>query len=79
MKLDVMQVDEWDVWEKEISRFSWRYEDTETCCLLEGEAVVTADDGECVLVREGDLVTFLPGLSCTWNIRRPIRKHYKIG
>ena len=26
---------------------------------------------------KGDLVTFPAGMSCTWEIRRPVRKHYR--
>jgi len=25
---------------------------------------------------KGDLVTFPRGLSCTWDIRNPVKKHY---
>jgi len=80
MKLDVMGVEEWDTWEKGISRFPWQYDETETCYILEGEAVVTPDDGGTpVTIGAGDLVTFMPGLRCQWEVRSPIRKHYRFG
>jgi uncharacterized cupin superfamily protein len=75
-KLDVIGVDDWPIWAKEISTFPWTYDKSETCYLLEGEAVVTPDGGQPVTIREGDLVTFPAGLSCTWDIRVPVRKHY---
>ena len=27
----------------------------------------------------GDLVTFPAGMSCTWKVRKPVKKHYKFG
>lgn len=79
MKLDVMHVEDWNTWEKEVSMFLWTYDQTETCFIVEGEAVITPHGGEPVTIVEGDLVTLMAGLSCTWEIRRPIRKHYKMG
>jgi hypothetical protein len=38
--------------------------------------VVTPDSGEPVEMGKGDLVTFPAGMSCTWDIRRDVRKHY---
>ena len=40
---------------------------------------VTPDDGEPVSFGAGDLVTFEAGLSCTWKILEPVRKHYVLG
>ncbi|MDJ1172251.1 cupin domain-containing protein [Roseofilum sp. BLCC_M154] len=68
----------WDctIWEKEVSEFPWTYDCSETCYLLTGEVIVTPDDGEPVQFAQGDLVTFPAGLSCTWKILKPVRKHY---
>jgi hypothetical protein len=30
-----------------------------------------------VTIRGGDYVTFPAGMECVWDIRKPIRKHYK--
>lgn len=79
MKLEVMGVEDWPIWTKDVSTFKWSYEETETCYLLEGEAIVTPDGGEPVRLREGDLVTFLADLACTWEIRSPVKKHYRLG
>lgn len=79
VKLDVMGVDDWPIWERGISEFPWTYDQTETCYLLAGEAVVTPEGGAPQTIREGDLVTFLQGLSCTWKIVKPVTKHYKLG
>ena len=66
----------WPIWEKEISRFDWHYDQTEECYLLEGKAVVETDDGEKVQFSKGDFVTFPKGLSCVWEIKEPVKKHY---
>jgi len=70
---------DWPIWTKEVSTFPWSYDSRETCYLLEGEVVVTPDDGAPVEIRKGDLVTFPAGMSCTWEIRSPVRKHYSFG
>lgn len=77
--LDVLGVRSWPIWEKEVSRFPWQYDIAETCYLLEGEVVVTPEEGEPLVIRRGDLVTFPPGLRCTWDIVEPVRKHYCFG
>ena len=35
--------------------------------------------GETVSFGKGDLVTFPQGLSCTWQVKKNVRKHYKFG
>ncbi|MFH1578216.1 MAG: cupin domain-containing protein [Candidatus Omnitrophota bacterium] len=66
----------WPIWEKGVSRFDWHYDQTEVCFLLEGKVVVKAEDGNQVTFGKGDLVTFPQGLSCVWDIKEPVRKHY---
>ena len=66
----------WPIWEKEISRFDWHYDETEECYLLEGKAVVETDAGEKFQFGKGDFVTFPKGLSCVWEIKEPVKKHY---
>jgi uncharacterized cupin superfamily protein len=76
-KLDVMGVYDWPIWTKEESTFPWKYDTKETCYLLDGEAIITPDGGgEPVEIRAGDLVIFPQGLSCTWEIKQPVEKHY---
>jgi uncharacterized cupin superfamily protein len=78
-KLDKIGVFHWPIWTKEVSEFPWSYDDPETCYFLEGEVIVTPDQGEPVRVGKGDLVTFPHGLSCTWKVLKPVRKHYHFG
>jgi len=75
-KLDILGVEDWPIWEKEVSTFPWTYDKIEVCYLLEGRVTVTPDGGEPVEFGEGDLVNFPAGLSCTWEIHEPVRKHY---
>jgi uncharacterized cupin superfamily protein len=75
-KLNELGVGDWPIWTKEVSEFPWSYDATEVCYVLEGRVVVTPDGGEPVEIQPGDLVTFPKGMSCTWKITAPIRKHY---
>ena len=66
------------VWTKEISTFPWHYDEKETCLILEGRVTVTTADGD-VTFGAGDYVVFPEGLDCTWNVTKPVRKHYRFG
>jgi uncharacterized cupin superfamily protein len=76
-QLDALGVSNWPIWAKEASIFPWTYDSSETCLFLEGDVIVTPDGGEPVHMGKGDLVTFPQGMSCTWEIRQDVRKHYK--
>ena len=67
----------WPIWTKEVSEFPWVYDEQETCYFLEGDVVVTPVGGEPVSIGKGDLVTFPKGMSCTWKIKKNVKKHYK--
>lgn len=75
-ELDKLGVRSWGIWTKETSEFPWSYDSQETCYFLEGEVVVTPDGGTPVKMGKGDLVTFPKGMSCTWKVLQPVRKHY---
>jgi uncharacterized cupin superfamily protein len=74
--LNGLDVFNWPIWEKEISKFSWSYDNQEICYFLEGNVVVTPYGGQSVQMGKGDLVTFPAGMSCTWEITSDVRKHY---
>lgn len=78
-RLNELGLFSWPIWQKEESEFHWTYDDSETCYFLEGDVVVTPEGGEPVAVGKGDLVTFPAGMSCTWQIRQAVRKHYAFG
>ncbi|MBF0435157.1 MAG: cupin domain-containing protein [Magnetococcales bacterium] len=78
-ELQEMAVGQWPIWTKEVSTFPWSYDEKETCYILEGEVTVIPEGGQPVHFGKGDLVTFPAGLSCTWEIKKPVRKHYRFG
>ncbi len=67
---------DWPIWEKEVSRFDWIYDMEEHCYILEGNIIVETDD-EKVSIKKGDYVIFPKGLTCIWDIKADVRKHYK--
>lgn len=75
-RLESLGVNDWPIWSKEASTFPWSYDATETCFFLEGDVVVTPEGGEPVRMGKGDLVRFPAGMSCTWEIRADVKKHY---
>ena len=75
-RIDELGVADWGIWEKEASAFPWRYDATETCYFLEGDVIVTPDGGDPVKMGKGDLVTFPEGMSCRWDIRQAVKKHF---
>ena len=75
-QLKKMGVFGWPIWNKEASQFPWTYDGIEECYFLEGEVTVETKDGKSVHFGKGDFVSFPKGLSCTWNIKKPVKKHY---
>ena len=77
-RLAELNVSNWPIWTKDPSTFAWHYDEPEMCYFLEGDVIVKTNHGE-VTVGPGDLVTFPSGLDCTWQVRRRVRKHYRLG
>jgi len=75
-RLEAMGVSSWPIWEKEVSKFDWSYDQEEVCYILDGEVTVQTKDGGSVSFGPGDLVTFPKGMECKWDIKSPVRKHY---
>ena len=69
-------VKSWPIWEKEVSRFDWHYDQTEECYLLEGRVIVETPAGKSVEFGEGDFVEFPCDMDCIWDIKEGVRKHY---
>lgn len=79
-KLASLEVTRWPIWSKEVSQFPWSFTTQEIAYIIEGEVTVTPNDGSvAVSFQSGDLVTFPAGLTCTWNIKKSLRKHYLLG
>jgi len=66
---------DWPVWTKEVSSFGYTYDGDEECLFLEGEVVIETVEGS-FPIGPGDFVVFKNGLECTWDIRKPVKKHY---
>jgi hypothetical protein len=77
-ELTARGVKAWPIWTKEVSRFDWFYDEQEQCYFLEGDVAVETADGTTRFGR-GDFVTFPQGLKCVWNVKQPVRKHYRFG
>lgn len=75
-KLEILGVDIWPVWRKEVSRFDWHYDREEVCYILDGEAIITTSEGETVTITRGDLVHFPAGMACEWEVTEAMEKHY---
>lgn len=78
-KLNALGVSNWAIWTTGVSEFPWTYEEQEICYFLEGDVIVTPEGGESVQVGQGNLVTFPAGMSCTWQVRKAVKKHYQFG
>ena len=78
-QLATLGVRDWPTWSAAVSTFPWSYDEPETCFFLEGDVVVTPDGGSPVRIGKGQLVTFPAGMSCTWQVRKPVHKHYRFG
>lgn len=76
-ELKKMGVFSWPVWEKGVSRFDWHYDAQEKCFFIEGRVTLEIKDGQKFEFGKGDFVTFPKGLSCVWDIKEPVKKHYR--
>jgi len=63
------------IWTCEVSEFDWFYDQEEVCLIIEGEVVVKYAS-KSVSFSVGDYVVFPKGLSCVWQVKKPVRKHY---
>ena len=64
------------IWSCEVSEFDWHYDTEEVCLIIEGEVVVRCGPKN-VKIEKGDYVVFPKGLSCVWQVNKPIKKHYE--
>lgn len=77
-ELEKLNVKSWPIWTSDVQRFDWSYSDTETCYFLEGKVIVETDEGN-IEIEKGDLVQFPKGLTCVWDVKEPVKKHYNFG
>ncbi|HZV97393.1 MAG TPA: cupin domain-containing protein [Methylophilaceae bacterium] len=77
-QLSTLGVSKWSTWSKEISTFPWVFHEQEIAYILEGECVITPLGGSPVGFGKGDLVKFPGGMKATWEVKKPLHKHYKL-
>ena len=63
------------VWKCAVSEFDWHYDSEETCLINEGDVTVRYGS-KSVSFTAGDYVVFPKGLSCVWDVKKPVSKHY---
>jgi uncharacterized cupin superfamily protein len=76
--LESLGVSKWPTWTKEVSVFPWVFHEQEIAYILEGECVITPEGGSPVSFGKGDLVTFPAGMVASWEVKKPLHKHYKL-
>lgn len=77
-RLDSLGVSKWPTWQKEVSTFDWIFFEQEIAYILDGECVITPSGGTPVSFGKGDLVTFPAGLKASWQVVKPLHKHYRL-
>lgn len=77
-RLDSLGVSKWPTWQKEVSVFPWVFPEQEIAYILEGECVITPTGGKAVKFGKGDLVTFPAGMTASWEVKKPLHKHYQL-
>ena len=77
-RLAKLGVTKWATWQKEVSVFPWVFPEQEIAYILEGECIITPENGVAVKFGKGDLVTFPAGMKASWEVKNPLHKHYKL-
>jgi uncharacterized protein len=54
------------------------FTESEFCTLLDGEILVSGDDGSERLLQAGDAFVSPAGFTGHWDVRKPARKYYVI-
>ena len=75
IKLKKLEVFSWPIWSCGVSKFSWTYDQKESCFILEGQILIITDY-QTINIKKKDFVIFPKGLSCNWNVSKPVKKHY---
>ncbi|KAF5834328.1 hypothetical protein DUNSADRAFT_9029 [Dunaliella salina] len=76
-------VRQWGTWGCGVEKFPWSWSVDEKAYVLEGEVYITPNEGEPgagqpVHVKKGDYCVFPGGMSCTWDVKQPIYKHFNM-
>lgn len=66
------------IWECEPGKVRIDYAEWEFCHFIEGEAILTSDEGRSWTLKAGDGFIIPPGFRGTWETVKKVRKHYVI-
>lgn len=66
------------IWECEPGKVHMDYAEWEFCHFIEGEAILTNDEGKAWTLKAGDGFIIPPGFKGTWETVKKVRKHYVI-
>jgi uncharacterized cupin superfamily protein len=75
-EIQQLGITNWPIWEKEVSEFEWHYDYEEKFYLIEGDVTIKTKNKE-YHIEPGSLVTCSKGLSCNWEIKEYVKKHYQ--
>jgi uncharacterized cupin superfamily protein len=75
-RIESLAITSWEIWECPVTEFRLDFDEIERSYILEGEIVVTPDDGEPVTIVPGDYVIFPVGLKSMWKVTKQLKKHY---
>jgi len=66
-------------WEGGPLKIPWSFEEEETMYILEGKVNVTIEESiGSFEIGGGDLVVFPKGMNITWDVTKPVKKHYSL-
>lgn len=66
------------IWQSAPGKHNVSYTEWEFCHLIEGEAVLTDEDGHAVHIKTGEGFIIPAGFKGTWESLTPLKKHYVI-
>ena len=72
---EVIEMKSNPVWTCDVSEFDWFYDSEEACLIIEGDVTVKYES-KSVSFTAGDYVVFPKGLSCIWQVKKPVKKYY---
>ncbi|MDE2445358.1 MAG: cupin domain-containing protein [Alphaproteobacteria bacterium] len=66
------------IWESTPGTVKVQYDEWEFCHFIQGEAVLTREDGKTWRLKRGDAFIIPSGFKGTWQTVRKVKKHYVI-
>ncbi|XP_047329383.1 uncharacterized protein LOC124932748 [Impatiens glandulifera] len=81
--LSELGVSSWPKYSSEPKKMPWSFKRKEKMYILEGKVRVSVDDGlddgsSCFEIGAGNLIEFPKGMSITWHMIEPLKKHYHL-